>query len=98
MSGRRNSLVDRRIDLDEVVIRTGADIATARRHDAGCDGAAKTKRISDRKHPVANAWGLVRQLYIRKWTIFDLDQRADQCADRLPITLALWILPSSVVI
>src|SRR4029077_16410160 len=67
--------VDRRIDLDEVVIRTGADIATARRHDAGCDGTAKTKRIANRKHPVANAWGLVRELYVREWTIFALDQR-----------------------
>ena len=49
------ALVHRRVDLDEVVIGAGADVAAARRNDAGRDGAAEAERIADREHPVADA-------------------------------------------
>src|SRR5262249_45469165 len=39
--------VHRRVDLDEVVIGTGADVAAARRDDAGGHGAAEAERIAD---------------------------------------------------
>ena len=49
------ALVDRRIDLDVIVVRTVADIAAAGRHDACRYGTAETERIADRDHPVADA-------------------------------------------
>ena len=49
------AFVHRRVDLDEVVVGTGADVATARRNDAGRHGAAKAERIADRQDPVADA-------------------------------------------
>ena len=49
------ALVHRRVDLDEVVIGAGADVAAARRDDAGRHGAAEAERIADREHPVADA-------------------------------------------
>ena len=55
------ALVDRRVDLDEVVIGAGADVAAARRDDAGRDGAAEAERIADRQHPVADARRLRRR-------------------------------------
>ena len=48
------ALVHRRIDLDEVVVGAVADVAAARRDDAGGDGAAEAERIADRQHPVAD--------------------------------------------
>ena len=56
------ALVHRRVDLDEVVIGAGADVAAARRHDAGGHGAAEAERIADREHPVADARRLVGEL------------------------------------
>ena len=49
------ALVDRRVDLDVVVIGAGADVAAARRDDAGGHRAAEAERIADRDHPVADA-------------------------------------------
>ena len=54
--------VDRRVDLDEVVIGAGADVAAARRDDAGRHGAAEAERIADREHPVADARRLLGEL------------------------------------
>ena len=47
--------VHRRVDLDEVVVGAGADVAAAGRDDAGRDRAAEAERIADRDHPVADA-------------------------------------------
>ncbi len=47
--------VHRRVDLQEVVVGAGADIAAAGGHDAGGDGAAEAERIADREHPVTDA-------------------------------------------
>ena len=69
------ALVDRRIDLDEVVIGAGADVAAARRDDAGRHGAAEAERIADREHPVADARGLSDELHIGERAALDLDQR-----------------------
>src|SRR5207248_672361 len=46
--------VDRRVDLDEIVIWPFVDIAAERRDDPGGDGAAEPERIADRDHPVAD--------------------------------------------
>ena len=45
--------IDGGVGLDVVVVRTGIDVAIARRHDAGGDGAAEAERIADRDHPFA---------------------------------------------
>ena len=49
------ALVDGRVDLDVVVIGTGADVAAFGRDDAGGHGAAEAVGIADRDHPVADA-------------------------------------------
>src|SRR2546427_11106371 len=46
--------VNGRVDLDEIVVRTAADVAAAGRDDAGGHGAAETERITDREHPIAD--------------------------------------------
>ena len=51
----RIAAVDRRVDLQEVVIGTGADVAAARRDDAGGHRAAEAEGIADRDHPIADA-------------------------------------------
>src|SRR5438477_93052 len=43
--------IDRRVDLNEVVIGAFADIAPARRHDARGHRAAQSERIAHRQHP-----------------------------------------------
>src|SRR6185312_9566315 len=48
------ALVHRRVDLEEIVIWTIADVAATGRNDAGRDGAAETKGIADREHPVTD--------------------------------------------
>src|SRR6516165_4775410 len=45
--------VDRRVGLDEVVVRPGGDVAVARRDDAGRHRAAQAERIADGDHPFA---------------------------------------------
>ena len=69
------ALVHRGVDLDEVVIRTRADVAAARRDDAGRHGAAEAERIADRDHPVADARITIRELDEREVVALDLDQR-----------------------
>ena len=56
--------IDRRIDLQEVVIRAIADIAAAGRDNAGGDGTAKPERVADGDHPVADARLLRREIDI----------------------------------
>src|SRR5262249_11229528 len=51
--------IDRRIDLDVVVIGTRADVAAPRGDDPGGCGAAEAVGIADRHDPVAHA-GLLR--------------------------------------
>ena len=70
------ALVHGRVDLDEVVIGTVADVAAAGRDDAGGHGAAEAERIADREHPVADARLAVRKLGEREvGAALDLDQR-----------------------
>src|SRR4029077_1029041 len=49
----RIAAVDRRIDLQKVVVRPFIDIAPERRDDPRGDRAAETERIADRDNPVA---------------------------------------------
>ena len=68
--------IDRRIDLQEVVIRAIADIAAAGRDNAGGDGAAKPERVADGDHPIANSRLLRREIDIGKALVaVDLEQR-----------------------
>ena len=46
--------VDRGVDLEEVVVGAGADVAPAARDDARGDGAPEPEGVSDRDHPVAD--------------------------------------------
>src|SRR3954451_24473129 len=46
--------VDRRVDLDVVVVRSLVDVAPDRRNDAGGHRAAEPERIADRDDPVAD--------------------------------------------
>ena len=50
----RIAVIDRRIRLDEFVIRP-AEIAMCSADDAGGDGSLQAEWITDRKHPIANA-------------------------------------------
>ena len=45
--------IDGGVGLDVVVVRTGIDVAVARRDDAGGHRAAEAERIADRDHPFA---------------------------------------------
>ena len=88
------ALVHGRVDLDEIVIRTVADVAAAGRNDAGRDGAAEAERIADRQHPVADPGLAVGKLGEREvGAALDLDQRkvgARIGADHLgPVGLAV---------
>ena len=70
------AFVDGCINLDEVVIRTGADVAATCRDDAIGDGAAKPERIADSKDQVANARGFVCEFDEREIAApVDFDQR-----------------------
>ena len=46
--------VDRRRNLEEVVIGAGPDLAPARGHDAGRNGVAEAEGVADRDDPVAD--------------------------------------------
>ncbi len=48
--------MDRRIDLNEVVIRACANVSAARRNDPSRDRTTEPKWIADRKSPIADAW------------------------------------------
>src|SRR5262249_57447527 len=69
------AFIDRRIDLNEVVVRTRPNVATTGRDDTGSHRAAEAKRIADREHPVADARGLVREADVGEVAAaLDLDQ------------------------
>src|SRR5262249_59663586 len=69
------ALGDRRVDLQEVVVGAGADVAAASGHNAGGYGAAEAERIADCEHPIADARSLVRELDVGKViAALDLDQ------------------------
>src|SRR5215467_11956273 len=69
------AFVDRRIDLNEVVVRTGPNVATTGRDDTRRHRAAEAERIADREHPVADARGLVREVDVGEVAAaLDLDQ------------------------
>src|SRR5438034_10879214 len=70
------ALVHGRVDLDEIVVRTAADVAAAGRDDAGGHGAAEAERVTDREHPIADPGLALRKLGEREVrTALDLDQR-----------------------
>src|SRR5450631_3428349 len=72
----RIALVDRRVDLNEVIVRAVADVATAGRDDAGSDGSAEAEGIADRENPVADPRLAGCEFCKRKVRpAFDLDQR-----------------------
>ena len=83
------ALVDRCVDLDEVVVGAGSDIATARRNDAGRHGAAEAERIADRQDPVADARSLVRELDVGKSLRPSTLMSARSVRGSVPITLAV---------
>src|SRR5262249_58858766 len=56
------AFIDRRIDLNEVVVGTRPNVATTGRDDTGRHRAAEAERIADREHPVADARSLVREV------------------------------------
>src|SRR5260370_40360457 len=69
------ALVDRSIDLNEVVVWAGADVTPPCRDDTGSNGAAQSKRVADSQNPVPDSGRLVRKLHKRKiTTALDLDQ------------------------
>src|SRR6185437_5305548 len=48
----RIARIDRRVELQEIIERSGAQVATTRRDDARGHGTTKTERIARRQHPV----------------------------------------------
>jgi len=65
-----------RIDLDEIVIRTRTDVATARRHDAGGYRAAKAERIANGHRPFTDLRRIIGKVDIGKVLVaLDLQQR-----------------------
>src|SRR4051795_9633944 len=64
----RIALVDRRVDLDEIVVWTTSDVPTARRNNPSSYAATKAKRVADRKHPIASPSFALRQSY--KWEVW----------------------------
>src|SRR6516165_4803423 len=67
-------LVDGRVDLNEVVIRSCADVAAACRYDPGRDGAAEAERIANRDHPIAHAGRMIGEFHIGEVAAVDLDE------------------------
>ena len=86
--------VHRRVDLQEVVVGAGADVAAFRRDDAGGHRAAEAERIADREHPLPDLRGLGGEGHILEAVAFDLQQRdvgALVLADQLGVELAAVI-------
>ena len=87
-------MIDRRVDLQEVVIGPGADVAPARRDDAGRHRAAEAERVADRDHPIADARRLGGEVDDRgslsPWAF----SSARSVLLSMPITLAGIDLPS----
>src|SRR5690606_37925045 len=46
--------IDRRVDLQEIIVGSGADVATACRNDAGCHRTAEAEGIADGDDPIAD--------------------------------------------
>jgi hypothetical protein len=65
--------VHRRVDLDEVVIGAGADVAAARRDDTGGHRAAEAEGIADGDHPVADADLLLGELHVSELAVRVVD-------------------------
>ena len=71
----RVAFVDGRVDLDVIVIRSRADVAAARRDDAGGDGFAEAERIADRDDPIADARLMLGEFHVREGLVgVDLDE------------------------
>src|SRR6516165_4617492 len=70
----RVPLVDGRVDLNKVVIRSRADVAPAGRYDAGRDGAAEAEWITDRDHPIANPRRMIGEFHIGEVAAVNLDE------------------------
>src|SRR6267142_4095894 len=51
----RIALVNWRVDLNEIVVRTTSDVTAAGRNDTGGYGATQAKRVADRKYPITNS-------------------------------------------
>ena len=81
--------IDRRIDLQEVVIQAIADIAAAGRDNAGGDGAAKPERVADGDHPVADARLLRREIDIGKALVASTLSSARSVFGSVPMIRAL---------
>ena len=90
--------VHRRVDLEEVVIGTGADVAAARRDDAGRHRAAEAERIADRDDPVADAnLGVVGEVDIGELALPSSTlSTARSVRGSVPISLASSSSPLSV--
>ncbi|BAQ44521.1 hypothetical protein Maq22A_c05755 [Methylobacterium aquaticum] len=70
------ALVDRCVDLQEVVVGSSADVAAAGRDDAGGDGAAQAERVADCHDPVADLRRAVGELHVGKGSpVGDLEER-----------------------
>jgi hypothetical protein len=70
------TFIDRRIDLDEIVERSRADVAPAGRNDAGSHRAAESEGIADREHPITDPRLGARELDVGEIiAAVDLDQR-----------------------
>src|ERR1700733_922668 len=70
------ALVDGGVDLDVIVVRPGADVASTRGNDSGRHGATETEGIADSDHPIADARRLVGEFHVREVLLaVNLDQR-----------------------
>ena len=91
------AVVNRRVDLQEVVVGSGADVAPARRDDAGRHRAAKTERVADRDHPIADPRRCARRKSTKGKSAPCALKSARSVLLSTPITLAGIDLPSAVV-
>src|SRR5262249_44946142 len=57
------ALIDRRVDLHEVVIGSRLEIARAGRHNSARDRATQPEGIAHRQDPLADAWGPLCQAH-----------------------------------
>ena len=70
----RIAAVHGRVDLDEIVIGTGADVAPVRGDDPGRHRPAEAERIADRHDPVADARPVGREADMREVGPFGLQK------------------------
>src|SRR6202043_1288303 len=74
------SLIDRRIDLNVVIVRTRSDVASLCRYDTGGYRAAKTKGIADCHDPIADSRRVISEMNVGE---FGLSVDFDECKIRL---------------